>query len=69
MWRRVRHISFAIQTQERIYDIYLTESDEEAIVDFVKDQEELHNKTNNHLRARPGDIACLRGSQSAASCL
>ena len=27
-------------------NIYLTDSDEEAIMDFVKDHEELYNKTN-----------------------
>ena len=29
-------------------NIYLRDSDEEAIVDFVKDHEELYNKTNIH---------------------
>ena len=29
-------------------NIYLTDSDEEAIVDFVKDHEELYDKTNGH---------------------
>ena len=31
-------------------DIYLTDSDEEAIVDCVKDHEELYDKTNEHLK-------------------
>ena len=31
-----------------ITNIYLTHSDEEAIVDFVKDHEELYHKTNGH---------------------
>ena len=31
-------------------NIYLTESDEEAIVDFVQDHEELYNKTNEHFK-------------------
>ena len=30
--------------------IYLTDSDEEAIVDFVKDHEELYDKTNDHFK-------------------
>ena len=30
--------------------IYLTDSDEEAIVDFVKDHKELNNKTNEHFQ-------------------
>ena len=30
--------------------IYLTDSDEEAIVDFLKDHEELHDKINNKAR-------------------
>ena len=31
-------------------NIYLTDSDEEAIVDFVKDHEEFYNKTSEHLK-------------------
>ena len=31
-------------------NIYLTDSDEEAIVDFVKDHEELNDKTNEPLK-------------------
>ena len=31
-------------------NIYLTDSDEEAIVDFVKNHEELNNKTNEHFK-------------------
>ena len=31
-------------------NIYLTDSDEEAIVDFEKDHEELCNKTNDHFK-------------------
>ena len=38
-WGRGEHISLAIQVQERTYgNIYLTNSDEEAIVDFVNDR-------------------------------
>ena len=32
-----------------VANIYLTDSDENAIVDFVKDHEEINNKTNEHL--------------------
>ena len=31
-------------------NIYLTDSDDEAIVDFVKDHEELYDKTNEHFK-------------------
>ena len=31
-------------------NIYLTDPDGEAIVDFVKDHEELYNKTNEHFK-------------------
>ena len=31
-------------------NIYLSDSDDEAIVDFVKDQEELYDKTNEHFK-------------------
>ena len=31
-------------------NIYLTDSDEEVIVDFVKDHEELYDKTNEHFK-------------------
>ena len=40
--------SQSLQVQEGAYDIYLTDSDEEAIVDFVKDHKELYGKTNKH---------------------
>ena len=30
--------------------IYLTDSDKEAIVDFVRDNKELYNKTNEHFK-------------------
>ena len=33
-----------------ITNIYLTDSDEEAIVDFVKDHKELNNKTSEHFK-------------------
>ena len=31
-------------------NIYLTHSDEEAIMDFVKDHEKLYDKTNKHFK-------------------
>ena len=31
-------------------NIYFTDSDEEAIVDFVKDHKELYDKTNDHFK-------------------
>ena len=31
-------------------NIYTTDSDEEAIVHFVKDHEELYDKTNGHFK-------------------
>ena len=33
-----------------VTNIYLTDSDEEAIMDFVKDHEELYNNTNEHFK-------------------
>ena len=33
-------------------NIYLTDSDEEAIVDFVKDHEELYDKANKHFKEK-----------------
>ena len=36
--------------EEAMTNIYLTDSDEEAVVDFVKDHEELHHKTNEHFK-------------------
>ena len=33
---------------EAMTNIYLTDSDEEAIVDFVKDHQQLYGKTNEH---------------------
>ena len=31
-------------------NMYLTDTDEKAIVDFVKDHEELYAKTNEHFK-------------------
>ena len=39
-------------------NIYLTDSDEEAIVDFGKDHEELYHKTNEHCKDK-GRNECL----------
>ena len=39
-------------------NISLTDSDEEAIVDFVKDHEELYDKTNEHFKVK-GRKQCL----------
>ena len=48
-------------------NIYLTDSDEEAIVDFVKDHEQLYNKTNDHFKDKAWKE--VRGSPTATSCL
>ena len=50
-------------------NIYLIDSDEKAIRDFVKDHKELYDETNEHFKdkARKG---CLgRGLPTVASCL
>ena len=31
-------------------NVFITDSDQEAIVDFVKDHEELYNKTSEHFK-------------------
>ena len=49
--------------KEHMTNIYLTYSDKEVIVDFVQDHEELYDKTNEHLRTRPGRIACGKDLQ------
>ena len=49
-------------------NIYLTDADQEAIVDFVEDHQELYNKTSEHFRTRPGRIAYGKSLQAAASC-
>ena len=49
-------------------NIYLTDSDEEAIVDFIKDYEELYNKTNKHLKEKARkDCLWKRFANSATS--
>ena len=49
--------------------IYLTVSDEEAIADFVKDHEELCNKTNEHFKDKVGRNVSGSSSSTVASCL
>ena len=49
-------------------NIYLTDSHEEAVVDFVKDHEDLYDKAMNTLRTRPGKIDCGIGLQAATTC-
>ena len=52
-----------------ITNIYLTDSDKEAIVDFIKDHESSRTRPTNTLRTRPGRNACMRGLPTATSCL
>ena len=40
----------SISTKGHTINVYLTDSDKEAIVDFAKDHEELYNKTNKHFK-------------------
>ena len=45
-------------------NIYLTDSDKEAIIDFVKVREELYDKTMRSSRTRPGrDLQAVTTSQ------
>ena len=48
-------------------NIYLTDSDEEAIGDFVKDHEDLTTKPMRKLRTKPERIACWKESQVATT--
>ena len=41
------------QKKWRMKSIFLIDSDEEAIVEFVKQHEELYDKTNNSLQLSP----------------
>ena len=67
---RGRHISIALNAQEgQMTNIYLPDSDEEAIVNFGKDHEELYVKPTNTLLTRPGRNAFRRGSPTVTSCL
>ena len=47
-------------------NIYLTDSDEEAILDFMKDHEELYDDTNEHCKDKARK-ECI-WEQSANSC-
>ena len=47
---------------------YLTDSDEKAIVDILKDQYELYELTNEYFKDKARN-ACERGYPTAASCL
>ena len=49
--------------------IYLTDLDEEAIVNFVKEKKEVYDKINKHFKSRPGRNACWRGLSTSVSCL
>ena len=40
------------QKKGHMTNIYLTDSDEEAIVDFVTDHDELYDKTNEHFKEK-----------------
>ena len=46
-----------------------TDSDEEAIVDFLKDHEELYDKTNDISRTKQGRSVSESGLPTVASCL
>ena len=65
-WRRGGHISVKLKTQEgHTNNIFLTASDEEVVVDFVKDDEELYDKTSKLLRDKARNECC---QQSQAVC-
>ena len=48
---------------------HIKDSDEEAIVDFVKHQGELYNKTNEHFKDKARKNICWRRSPTAAICM
>ena len=50
--------SYSRPKKGHMTNIYLTDSDEEAIVHFVKDHEELYDKTNGHFKDK-GEKECL----------
>ena len=54
-------------TKGHMTNNYLTYSEEEALVDFVKDRGDFYNEINEQW-TRPGRIACRRGLQEAATC-
>ena len=49
-------------------NIYLTDSNEEFIADFVKDHEELCNQTQNKFKDNARKDFCGRGLQAATNC-
>ena len=48
-------------------NIYLTDTDEKTIVDFVNDHKGLYNKPVGNSRTRPGRVACGKDWQTAAN--
>ena len=48
--KRQAHQSQSRHKNRHMTNIYLTDSIEEAIVDFVKDPEELHDNTDEHFK-------------------
>ena len=66
-WTQGGEASASAQCQSRnkkghMMKIYLSDSDEEAIVDFVKDHKEIYDKTMRTLRTMPGRIACVKAA-------
>ena len=57
--QEMRHISS--HKNEHMRNIYSTDSNEEAIVDFMKDHKELYDRLKNTLKTRPGRNVCGRG--------
>ena len=51
---RQAHLNRNSRSRRAHDKFYLTDSDEEAIVDFVEDHEALYDKTNEHFRTRSG---------------
>ena len=48
------------QKKGHMTNIYPTDSDEEAIVDFLKDHEELYDKINDHFKDNSNECLCAR---------
>ena len=68
-WRRGISQSQSRHKKGHMVNIYWTDSDEEAIVFFVKDHGELYDSPTSTLRTIPGRNACGRGIPAASSCL
>ena len=49
---RVAHLKHTPGARKDIWRIFLTDSDNEVIVDFVKDDEELYDITHQHFKDR-----------------